>query len=130
LSDVVILNRAEPATAADEKRNNPFNVGNVIVTPNLGDPIHRSLKQMPFLVTIYTVPGAGTRPKVTVELRKEARTLAQMPGELPEADTLGRIQYLAALPVEKIPTGSYELKVTVTDGTTSVSRSAYFTIED
>jgi len=56
--------------------------------------------------------------------------LAPMPGELPEADASGRIQYLAALPLEKIPAGSYELRVTVTDGTTSVMRSANFKIED
>ena len=129
LSDVVILNGAEPATAV-EKRSNPFRVDNVIVSPNLGEPIRRSLKQMPFFVSVYTPTGAGIRPKITVELRKEGRTIAPMPGELLEADAAGRIQYLAALPLEKIPAGSYELRVTVSDGTTSLLRSAYFTIED
>jgi hypothetical protein len=126
LSDVVILNRAQPA---DQKRSSPFRVGNVIVSPNLGEPIHRSLKQLPFFVTVYA-PSGTTRPKITVELLKEGHTLAEMPGELPESDPTGRIRYLAALPLDKIPVGVYELKVTVIDRTASLSRSACFTIED
>lgn len=128
LSDVVILKRAEPAGAADEKHSHPFHVANMLVTPNLGEPIRKSLKQIPFFFTVYTAPGP--RLKLTIELRQQGRTLAQMPGDLPEADTSGRIQYLAGLPLEKIPTGSYELRVTVGDETTSVTRSCSFTIMD
>ncbi|MFL6335793.1 MAG: VWA domain-containing protein [Pyrinomonadaceae bacterium] len=130
LSDVVILKRAEPAGAADEKGANPFHVGNLIVSPNLGEPIRRSLRQVPFFFTAYAPPGASVRPKLSIELRQQGRTLARLPGEMPEADASGRIQYVAGLPLEKIPAGSYELKVTVSDETTSVTRSGYFTIED
>jgi VWFA-related protein len=130
LSDVVILKRAEPAGAADEKRGNPFHVGNMIVTPNLGEPIGRSLKQVPFFFTAYTPSGTSIRPKLTIELRQQGRTLAQIPGDMPEADASGRIQYLAGLPLERIPAGAFELRITVSDGTTSVTRSGYFTVED
>ncbi len=130
LSGVVIIKRAEPANAADEKRSNPFHVANMIVNPNLGEPIHRSLKQVPFFFTVYTPPGTSAQPKLTIELRRQGRTLAQIPGAMPEADALGRSQYLAGLPLEKIPAGSYELRITVNDGTTSVTRSGYFTVED
>ncbi len=129
LSDVVFLKRAEPAGAANEEmRGNPFRVADMIVSPNLGEPIRRSLKQAPFFFTAYTRPGA--RPRLTIELRQQGRTLAQMPGELPEPDAAGRIQYLAGLPLEKIPAGSYELRVTVGDASASVTRSGYFTLED
>jgi VWFA-related protein len=129
LSDVVILSRAEPASAAEEKRN-PFHVGNVIVSPNLGEPIHRSLNQVPFFFTVYIPTETSAPPKLTVELRQQGRNLAQMPGEMPKPDASGRIQYLAGLPLEKIPAGEYELRITVTDGATTVVRSAYFTIAD
>jgi VWFA-related protein len=128
LSDVVFLKRAEPAGAGEETRGNPFRVAGALVTPNLGEPIRRSLKQAPFFFTAYARPGA--RPKLTIELRQQGRTLAQMPGELPETDASGRIQYLAGLPLEKIPAGTYELRVTVGDAATSVTRSGYFTLED
>ena len=130
MSGIVFLKRAEPASAAEEKRSNPFHVGSVIVSPNLGEPIHRSLKQVPFFITMYTSATTSTKPKLTIELRQHGRTLAQLPGDMPEADASGRIQYLAGLPLEKIPAGSYELRITVSDETTSVTRSGFFTIED
>jgi VWFA-related protein len=130
LSDVVFLKRAEPAGAADEKRGNPFRVADMLVSPNLGEPIRRSLGQAPFFFTAYTRPGGGARPKLTIELRQQGRTLAQMPGDLPEPDAAGRIQYLAGLPLEKIPAGTYELRVTVGDAATSVTRSGFFTLVD
>ncbi|HJQ32467.1 MAG TPA: VWA domain-containing protein [Pyrinomonadaceae bacterium] len=129
LSDVVFLKRAEPAGAGEEKRGNPFRVADMIVSPNLGEPIRRSLRQAPFFFTAYTRPGAA-RPKLTIELRQQGRTLAQMPGDLPEPDAAGRIQYLAGLPLEKIPAGTYELRVTIGDAATTVTRSGYFTLED
>ncbi|MCM3870059.1 MAG: hypothetical protein ND895_05110, partial [Pyrinomonadaceae bacterium] len=130
LSDVVVLKRAEPANGADEKRSNPFHVANMMVNPYLGEPIPRSLKQVPFFFTVYIPSGTSTKPKLTIELLREGRTLAQIPGELPDADALGRSQFVAALPLEKIPAGSYELKITVSAETTSVSRSRSFTILD
>ena len=129
LSDVVFLKRAEPAGAGDEeKRGNPFRVADMLVSPNLGEPVRRSLKQAPFFFTAYARPGA--RPRLTIELRQQGRTLAQMPGELPAADASGRTQYLAGLPLEKIPAGTYELRVTIGDASASVTRSGYFTLED
>jgi hypothetical protein len=53
-----------------------------------------------------------------------------MPGELPATDASGRSQFVAGLPVEKLPAGSYELKITVSDGTTNLSRSRSFTLID
>ncbi len=130
LSSVVILKRAEQTNGADEKGNNPFHVANMIVYPNLGEPIHKTLKQVPFFLTAYTAPGTNTTPKLTIELRQQGRTLAQIPGDLPAPDASGRIQYMAGLPLEKIPAGSYELRITVSDGTTNETRSGYFTVED
>jgi len=130
LSDVTILKRAEPAPAAAETLINPFRVGNVIVTPNLGEPIKRTIKEAPFFFTVYLPPGTIATPKLTVELRQKDQTLARMPADLMKPDLSGRIQYLAGLPLEKLPAGSYELRITVSDGSTTVARSAYFTIAD
>ena len=130
MSDVLILQRAEPVNAADQNIANPFRVGNVIVNPNLGEPISRSLKQLPFFFTVYTPAGSTTKPRLTIELRRDGKVLAQIPGELPDADELGRRQFVAALPLEKIPSGSYELRIMVSDETMSISRSGSFTIVD
>ena len=128
LSDVVVLKRAEPANGADVKMTNPFHVSDMIVNPFLGEPVSRSMKQVPFFFTVYTPPGIA-KPKLTIELSREGTTLAQLPGELPDADAIGRSQFVGGLPLEKIPAGSYELKITVS-GATTISRSRSFTIVD
>jgi hypothetical protein len=128
VSDVMILKRAEPANGADEDRRNPFHIGDKVVTPNLGEPIQRSLKQVPFFFTAY-IP-TGSKPRLVIELFSEGRSLAQMPGGLPQADDLGRSQFVAGLPIEKLPVGSYELKITVSDRATSLTRSTKFTLVD
>ncbi len=127
LSDVMMLKRAEPASG-DQNSTNPFQIGNKIVSPNLGEPIQRSLKQVPFFFTAY-VP-AGSKPKLTIEIRNEGRSLGQMPGELPASDSSGRSQFVAGLPVERMPAGSYELKITLTDGAMTLTRSRNFTLVD
>jgi hypothetical protein len=130
LSDVVVLKRAEPANGADENRSNPFHIGTMIVNPYLGEPIQRSIKQVPFYFTVYIPSGTTAKPKLTIELFREGRALAQIPGELPDMDASGRSQFVAALPLEKIPAGSYELKITISGEATSVSRSRSFTLVD
>jgi VWFA-related protein len=130
LSSIVIIKRAEQNNAAAEKENNPFHLANMIVYPNLGEPVRKTLKQLPFFFTVYTPTGTNATPKLTIELRQQGRTLAQIPGEMPAPDALGRIQYMAGLPLEKIPAGSYELRITVNDGTSTVTRSADFAVEN
>ena len=129
LSDVMFLKRAEQVTATEDNKSNPFRVANMLVHPNLGEPIQRSLKQVPFFFTVY-VPSGATKPKLTIELLSGGKSLAQMPGELPEVDASGRSQFVSALPVDKIPPGAYELKITVSGETASLSRSRSFTIVD
>jgi hypothetical protein len=130
VSDVVLLNRAEKVTASEENKTNPFLVANMIVSPNLGEPIQRSLKQVPFFFTVYVPAGVTDKPKVTIELLSQGRALAQLPGALPDSDALGRSQFVAGLPVEKIPAGTYELKIVVSSGATNLTRSRTFTLVD
>jgi hypothetical protein len=125
---VVLLSRGEQVSVTQENKTNPFRIANLIVSPNLGEPILRSLKQVPFFFTVY-VPS-GNKPKLTIELLSQGRSLAQIPGELPESDELGRTQFVGGLPLEKIQAGTYELKITVSGEGISLSRSRSFTVVD
>jgi VWFA-related protein len=129
LSDVVLLKRAEPVSGGDENKTNPFRVGNMLVSPNLGEPISRSLKQVPFFFTVYA-PSSAAKPTLTIELSQGGRALAQMPGQLPESDPSGRSQFVAGLPIEKLPAGAYELKITVSGEGTTLVRARSFTLVD
>jgi VWFA-related protein len=127
LTDVILVRRAEPAGTSEENKSNPFHVANKIVGPNLGEPIPRAQKQVPFYFTVY-VPSGATKPQLSIELLSQGKSLAQMPGALPASDPSGRIQFVAGLPIEQLPAGAYELKITVSGEAMSLSRSRSFTI--
>jgi hypothetical protein len=56
------------------------------------------------------------------------RSLAKTPGQLPAPNEQGQIKYASSFPLDKFPPGAYELKVTVGDGKSSVTRSTNFIV--
>jgi len=128
MSSLVLLKRADKLTAEEQKKDEPLHFGQVVVYPNLGEPIHKSARQLAFFFTAWPAKGSQ-QLKLTLDVLQNGRSLAQIPADLPAADEHGRIKYASALPIENFPVGSYELKVTVTDGKSSTNRTASFKIE-
>jgi VWFA-related protein len=130
LSGVVVLSRAERITANEQKRDHPFYFGELVVYPNLGEPILKSVtKQLAYFLTAWPAQGGAEPLKLVAEILKNRRSIAQTSAQLPAADDQGRIKYAGALPLDAFQAGNYELKVTVTDNRTSLSRSTQFRIE-
>jgi VWFA-related protein len=129
LSSVAVLRRAERLTPEEQKRDQPFRFGELLVYPNLGEPIVKSVsQQLAFFFTAW--PGkASTEPlQLNVEILQNHRSLVKTPGQLPAPDQLGQIKYASSFPLEKFQPGAYELKVTIGDGKNTVSRATSFTI--
>jgi VWFA-related protein len=130
LSSVVVLSRAERITADEQKKDQPFYFGELVVYPNLGAPILKSAtKQLAYFFTAWPARGSVEPLKLVAEIVQNRRSVAQTSAQLPAADDQGRIKYAGALPLEGFQAGIYELKVTVTDNRTSMSRSTQFRIE-
>jgi VWFA-related protein len=130
LSSIVLIRRAERLKPAELKEFNPFHYGDLLIYPNMGEPVLKATyKQLPFFFSVYLPKGGTAAPNLAVELWQSGRALAQIPAQLPPADQSGRIQYAGALPLESIPAGSYELRVILKSGSGNVTRSAHFTIE-
>ncbi|HEY0379796.1 MAG TPA: VWA domain-containing protein [Pyrinomonadaceae bacterium] len=128
LSSVVIVKSAE-RVAADQSASNPFHFGEVLVYPNLDEPLSKAAaKNLAFFVTVYPAAGAASRPQLRMEILRGGRAVAQLPLELPAPDQAGRIQYASAIPIEKFQPGDYELKLTADDGQNTATRSTHFTI--
>jgi hypothetical protein len=128
-SSIAVLKRAERLTAAEQKTNNPFHYGEVLIYPNTGESLRKSsTKQLTFFFTVYTAKGETYAPKLVIEVLQDGRTVGQTSADLPGPDAAGRIQYASELPLEKFQPGAYELKITVRDGHTSVWRSGQFTL--
>jgi VWFA-related protein len=129
LSSVVVLKRAERLSAADQKENNPFHYGEVLIYPNMGEAINKSAKQIAFFFDVYTAKSAANAPKLTIEVDQGGKPMAQASQDLPAPDASGRIQYASALPIDGFKPGDYVLKITVSDGKSSASRSVGFSVQ-
>lgn len=130
MSNIVIIKRAERLSADEQKVNNPFHFGELVVYPNLGEALRKStVKQLPFYFNVYLPKGSQTKPNLAIEVIKQGKHLARINAELPSADQTGRIQYASAIPLESFQPGSYELRITVSSGQTNITRTAAFTVE-
>lgn len=130
MSSIVLISSAEQMSAAERSTSNPFHFGEVIIYPNMNQPISKSAtKNLPFFVTIYPAQGEGSSTKLTLEILKGGRSLAQVPLKLPAPDQTGRLQYASAVPIDKIQPGDYELKLTAQDARNTVTQTEPFTIK-
>ena len=129
LSSVAVLKRAERLTAEEQKKDHPFHFGELLVYPNLGEPISKSTaKQLAFFVTAWPAKGSTATPQLVLEILQDGRPLGKSSAQLPAADEQGQIKYASAFPLNEFQPGTYELKVTTGDGKNSVSRSTGFTV--
>ena len=129
LSSVVILKRADRLSPEEQKQENPFHYGELLIYPNLGEAIGKAaMKQLPFFFDVYVPKGAKSAPRLTIEVTKGGQHLANVKAELAAPDAAGRIQFASAIPLDSFQPGSYELKITVSDGATSATRSAAFAV--
>lgn len=129
LSSIAVLRRAERLTAEEQKRDQPFRFGELLVYPNLGEPIVKSAgQQLAFFFTAWPAKASAEPLQFNVEILQNHRSLVKTPGQLPAPDELGQIKYASSFPLERFQPGAYELKVTVGDGKNAVSRSTNFTV--
>jgi len=127
LSSVTIIQRAEQVK---EKTDSPFLVGDqLMVYPNLGEPVRKSAKQMGFYFNVYTAKGSAEAPNLTLEVLQNNKSVAKVQLKLGAPDAKGRIQYASALPLDSLNPGTYQLKISVSDAKSAVSRSASFALE-
>jgi VWFA-related protein len=129
LSSLVILKRADRLTAEEQKQVNPFHYGELLIYPNLGEPIGKAaMKQLPFFFNVYVPQGVKTAPKLEIAVLQNGQQLARLQSELPAPDAAGLIPFASALPLDSFQPGRYELKITVSDSTGSVTRRTAFTV--
>jgi VWFA-related protein len=129
VSSLILVQRAEKV-GADEPRDGPLYMNDLLLYPNLGEPFSRAGKEVGFYFTILAASGSRDRPEAALELIQNGALLARVPLDLPAADSTGRIQQFGRLPVESIPPGTYELRVVVRQGADRVLRSTLFQLTE
>ena len=128
MSSLILVNRAEdisdPPSGAQTP---PLYVGRMLLYPNLGEPLRRSAAaELPFYFALY---GATADATATVQLLRNGAAIAEAPLQLtPPAGT--RLQHVGRLPIGTLPSGTYELRIRVSDAGREISRTAFFTVKD
>ena len=129
LSSVAVLKRAERLTPEEQKRDQPLHFGELLVYPNLGERVDRSTtKQLAYFFAAWPAKGATKPLQMKLEILQNNQLLGTTSGNLPAADDRGQIKYAGSFGIEKFPAGVFELKITVSDGANSVTRSTNFVI--
>jgi len=126
VSDVVLVDHAEAVPAEQKDSRNPLYLGTTLIYPNLGTPITRSKRGS--LVFFYTARAGKRALTGRVELVQDGHVLATRAMPVPPPDDTGLVQHANELPLDEIGAGPYELRVTVSDGKDSVTRTAPFTL--
>ena len=126
LSSVAVLKRAEKLTAEEQKRDQPFHFGELLIYPDLGTAISKKAGQLAFFITVW--PPKGSTANLTFVILQDGRGIGKSTAQLPAPDDQGRIKYASSFSLNDFQPGTYELQVIVSDGKNSATRSTNFTL--
>jgi VWFA-related protein len=132
ISSVVLSRGVNPLT--DEQKKQPahplYLEGQAYFVPNV-DQTFSVTKDKNLLVhfNVYVPKGSTTKIDATIAFVKGGSVFTQAGGPLPDADGSGRIAYLTSFAAKNFPSGEYDLRVTVSDGTQRASSTAHFKLE-
>ena len=128
-SDLVLISRAERIAKTDQRAGNPFQAGDMLLYPNLGEPLKKSTTpELGFFFTAY--PAAGTKLQSTLQVLQNGVALAALSLPLDPPDASGRIQQVGRLPVGSLAAGTYDLRIVLSDGRRQIAKSTTFRIVD
>jgi VWFA-related protein len=130
LSSLVLIRRGEKVPESERISDSPLYVGDTLLYPNLAASLKHAVdKELGFYLTVY-VPDANAQQTATVDLIQNGAVLARLPLELEHPDAERRIRQVGRLPIDQLAAGSYELRVVVHQGSTTVSRTSQFRIAE
>ncbi len=109
----------------------PWLMGEKVVSPTLQPLVKKSnTKSLPFYLVVYLdQQQKGVAPELTMEFTKDGQLLGSGPAPLGPPDKDGRIQYVAQVPVEQLPSGNYSVKFVVKQGAESADDTVTFVLE-
>ena len=130
MSSLVLVARSEqtPSEAEDpDTKKPPFYYGDTLLYPNVGEIIQRRPDEaLSFYFVVYPVEGRCAC-SAQISLLRNGTSLADATRAL-EASGRTRLQHVGQLPIGQLPSGTYELRVTVTDNQHQETRTAFFTV--
>jgi VWFA-related protein len=108
----------------------PFQFEGGSITPTMDTVVKKAPDAMLRLFfTVYQDAAISAKPTVEIEFVQNGKSLTKVPMQLPAADAQNRIPYLMTIPAAAIPAGSYEVRATARQGSTSAVSSTTIRFE-
>jgi hypothetical protein len=126
VSSLMIVRRTERVPAAERDANNPLYYGDLLLYPNLGEPI--SKRQTPMLSFAFNVIAGTAPPRAALTLSQGDRVLGETALPLGAPDAQGRIWHVSQLPLTSLTPGEYALLVTIAAGADTQTRRTTFRV--
>jgi VWFA-related protein len=130
VSSLVLVDRAERVKPEDRAKDNPLYAGDVLVYPNLGEPLRKSRDKALTFYVVVVPSSSGPPPEATLQIAREGRMLAEAPLALAAPDVSAQIRHIAQIPLERFEAGSYTLRLTVVQGDRREERATAFQLRD
>lgn len=128
VSSLVIVGRSEHLMSSELDADNPLQVRDRLIYPNLGEPLQRRRTDtVGFYVTI--VPSGSEPVHARLHILQAGHVVAELPVPLNAVDASGRIQQVSQIPAGGLGTSDFQFRVVVKQGTTQVVREASFRVE-
>ena len=129
LSDVSLVRSYTPHVAATDAED-PFRYQDGKVAPSLNESISGGKgAQLSLFFVVYPETGNAAKPGVEIQLMQDGKPIGGGALELPAVDKDGRIPYVATIPIETLPAGQYQVKVTARQGTTGRAQETLFQVQ-
>jgi VWFA-related protein len=129
LSSLVVIDHVERVPAAERDPKNPLYFGEMLVYPNLGDPLRKSVAKA--LGFYFTARGPANARKGQLEVVRDGQVTAALPLQLAAPDASGLIQHAGTLALDSFAPGTYEVRLALLAGNERLaSRTATFTVAE
>jgi hypothetical protein len=128
LGDVLLVRRIDPESA--DETADPLRCAKGIVVPNLSGHIAKTGDaKIDLFFDIHTDPGSTDAPTLSAELRHDDELVGKLPLKLSAEPERKTFPYLTTLSSSKLGAGEYEMKVILSQGGQTVTRTVTFTLE-
>jgi VWFA-related protein len=129
LSSLVVIDHVERVPAAERDPRNPLYFGEMLVYPNLGDPLRKSTAKA--LGFYFTARAPASVRKGQLEVVRDGQVTAALPLQLPAPDATGLIQHAGTLSLDSFAPGAYQMRLTLLAGNERLaSQTASFTVAE
>jgi VWFA-related protein len=126
LSSLCLLRRADPLPVDAPPSDDPFRYEGTRLVPHLAGPVSQAATpNLSFFARVYPGPGIEM-PKLTLDFVRDGKIVGRAQPPVPAPDAAGRIAYVGGVPSGGFPPGSYEVRLTLTQGAAKVTESTRF----